>query len=70
MTTHWRHGWVVDDDTGEVLREIGDVRTRSGRPFNLRATAARMGKVVSSDLDTGEQVVARPKARPAQGTLF
>lgn len=71
MRTGYRKGWVVDLDTGEILRKFGDVAARGPKAGTLRGALARSGQVKTFTFEATAQVAAElPPRIGAQGTLF
>ncbi|MHB1853477.1 MAG: hypothetical protein ACYCSJ_01435 [Acidimicrobiales bacterium] len=71
MRTGHRKGWVVDLDTGEIIRRFGDVPTPAGARGWARRAMEASGKVKTYTFEAGEQVPTTLPARAGeQQALF
>lgn len=66
----WRYPWVVDADTGEILRRIGEPRRRTDPAKRVHAILDRLGAERPGD-DSGQRTQAgQCRERYEQGRMF
>lgn len=70
MQTRWRHGLLVTEDTGEIVRRLGEIATPKAERGWARRALDRSGQVKTFTFETMTQVAARPVTKEAQGRLF